>query len=854
MSMHVLKRNGNKEELNFDKILERIKKLTKQPYPLNNVNSHIITQYVIQGLVDGIQTNEIDKHSADISSSLSIKHYEYGILAGRILISNHHKCTLESFKEKMYKLNQNKDFFGTPNPIISDEFYNFVEQNQQEIEKRIDYNRDYYFNFFSFKTLERSYLLRIDDEIIERIQDLFMRVAIFVHMNEEGEGVVNNVNNVNNIKNLSLIFETYDLLSKKYYTHATPTLFNSGLKVPSVLSCFILGTEDSIEGIMKTNTDCAKISKNCGGIGIHITNWRSRGSLIRGTGGKSNGIVNPSRILNDIARTFNQGGRRMGSFAIYLEPHHPDIFEFLELLKNQGDENLRARDLFLGLWISDLFMKRVKKNEIWSLFDPDECPGLQDVYGDEYEQLYLKYEKEDKAKKVVKSEDVWKAIYNSQKESGMPYMCYKDTVNKHSNQKNIGIIKSSNLCTEIMEVSTSKEYACCTLSSVSLSTFVEDSFDEFGERELNHEFPKNPIFNYNKFIKVIQIMTRNLNKLIDKNHYPVPETKISNIKHRPIAMGVQGLADVFFKFSISFDSFEAKILNKYIFETMYYAALTESAKMSREIYLNYKDICQKKGIVKIPKHYYLENNGDIQVQYIEYKDPKDIPTTIGSYSTFEGSPISKGIFHFEMYGLTANDLSTSFDWESLRSLILKFGVRNSLLIALMPTASTSQIFGNVEAIEPLTSNIFTRRTLAGDNIVINKYLMHDLNELGLWNEEVENLIKEHNGSIQEINLPNNLKNIYKTVWEISQKALIDLAADRQPFVDQSQSLNLFLENFSYKQFTSMHFYSWKKGLKTGSYYLRTRPAVTMQKFTVFLKKSNNNIINKPDITCLSCSG
>lgn len=822
--MFVTKRKGHIEEVQFDKISNRIKMLVSEPTYLSNINVQSLTQTVIQGIFNEIKTSEIDEYTANVSASLSITHRNYSILAGRIVVNNHHKNTLTSFRDKMNLLYLRKDAHGNVCPVINDKFHKYVKKNQKEIEKYIDYNRDYELDFFSFKTLEKSYLLRLDDTIIERPQDLFMRVAIFIHMD---------IKDWKSPLILDRVFETYDLLSKKYFTHATPTLFNAGLVRPQLLSCFLLGTEDSLEGIMKTLTDCANISKWSGGVGFHFSNWRSKGALIRGTNGSSNGTIPFLKLFNDTARAFNQGGRRLGSFAAYIEPHHPDINNFLNLKRNHGDENLRARDLFLSLWVSDLFMERVKNNLDWSVFDPDECPGLTDVFGEAYRELYEKYEKEGMARQTYKARDIWKNVFTSQKESGTPYICFKDTVNNANNQKNVGVIKSSNLCSEIMEYSSSTEYACCCLSSICLPSFVEDA----GE-DPDHEFPKEPFFNYEKFVHTIGVAVRNLNQVIDKNYYPVPETKKSNMKHRPLGIGVQGLADVFFKFKYTFDSPEAKELNKKIFETMYFAALSASNEQSKEIYETYSRDFQDKDSIVINKTTY-----------------ESLPTTIGAYESFQGSPISQGIFHWEMHGLSPTDLLCNLDWDSLRESIKTFGVRNSLLIALMPTASTSQIMGNTEAFEMLTSNIFKRQTLAGEFIVVNKFLINDLEKIGMWSKDVENYLKLNNGSIQSIeNIPSEIKYRYRTVWEISQKTFIDLAADRQAFVDQSQSLNLFVEDLSFSKFNSMHFYSWERKLKTGCYYLRSRPAIMAQKFTVELEENlDKNIPVCSGDACTMCS-
>ncbi len=852
--MNVVKRNGTCEEVSFDKVYKRIKFLSNEPYELRNMNTHTVAQHVIQGLYDGVRTTDIDTRSAIVCANLSIQHYEYGVLAGRIAINNHHKNTLTGFKDKVSKLYFRKDKLGNPCSIVSVQFYKFVKKHQKQIENYIDYSRDYLIDFFGFKTMEKSYLLKIVDdqniEVVERPQDLFMRVSIFLHMTSKNA--------------LERIFETYDLMSNKYFTHATPTLFNAGLVRPSLASCFLLGMEDSLEGIFKCVSDCAHISKWSGGIGFHLSNLRGKGSLIRGTGGNSSGIIPFLKIFERTSLAVNQGGRRPGSFAPYLEPHHPDILDFIGLSRKNGDENQRANKLFLALWVSDLFMKRVKDDGKWSTFCPDTCPGLTEVHGEEYERLYEQYESEGKAVWSCRAREVWKAIFDSQKESGFPYILFKDAVNRNSNQKNVGVIKSSNLCSEIVEYSSSTEYAVCSLTSICLSQFVEDSLVEGEERELNHTFPKRPIFNYEKFIKVVEVNVRNLNKVIDTNYYHIPETKRSNLRHRPIGIGVQGLADVFFKFNIPFDSEEARTLNKYIFETLYYTAISVSSKLARETWLEYRNECEEQGKVVISTQPVVLDTGKVNYTKTEYTNPADIPTTAGAYSTFQGSPLSEGKFHWELMGLKPEDIISSYDWETLRDHVRTFGVTNSLCIALMPTASTSQIMGNVEAFEPLMSNIFIRNTLAGEFIVVNKYLMKDLTDLGLWNKTIENWIKLNNGSIQSIEgIPQVLKDKYKTVWEISQKALIDLAADRQPFVDQSQSLNLHIEDLKYSTFSSMHMYSWARGLKTACYYLRTKEAVTPQKFTIDEQCLQNADtipdipyqpppINGPTESCLVC--
>ena len=766
----VINRDGDTEDISFDKIHERIKYLMNYPKKLNNINSARLTQKIISNLYDNIKTSEIDNYSANLCASLSIDDINYGKLASRISVNNNHKNTETSFVKKTYIMYETYQ-------LVSKEYYQFV-QNNKELDKLIDYNKDYLFDFFGFKTLEHNYLIKANDRIIERPQDLYMRVAIHIHM-----------------PNMEKIKETYDLLSDKYFIHATPTLFNAGTNRPSLASCFLLGTEDSLYGIMKSATDCANISKYAGGIGLNISNWRCENSIIKSTNGKSSGIVPFLRIFNDIARAFNQGGKRLGSFAIYIEPHHPDIMMFLNLRRNQGDENLRTRDLFLALWISDLFMKRVRNDQQWSMFDPSICKDLTDTHSDSYEQLYLKYENEGKAVKTIRARDIWSSVYMSQKESGLPYMLYKDNVNKYNNQNNLGVIKGSNLCCEITIYNDENEYGVCFLSSICLPKFVVDCYteedlntDESNRRQLNDEFPLNPVFDYTKLVKISGIICRNLNNIIDTNYYPCPEAKLSSQKSRPIGIGVQGLADVFYKFKIPFDSPEAKKMNKKIFEAIFYGSLSMSSKLAKEK---------------------------------------------GSYEKYKESNLHKGYFMWELYGLKQTDLSNSFDWDTLRNHIKIFGVRNSLVTALMPTASTSQINGNTECFEPITSNIYKRKVLSGEYIVINKYLINDLMNMNLWNEDILNYLKLSNGSIQHINgLSQNFKNIYKTAFEVNTKTVLDLAIDRQPFVDQSQSMNLFIEEYTFEIFNKIQFYAWSKGLKTGSYYIRTKPSVNPQKFTV----------------------
>jgi ribonucleotide reductase alpha subunit len=1037
--MFVIKRNGNAEAMDFEKIHRRINWLVKEPYVLEHVNGTELTQRVIQGLTDNIKTSDIDIYASDLSSSLGTNNLEYLTLAGRIAINNHHKNTLNSFKDKINRLYRKKDEQGVSCPSINAHFYKYVMKHQTSIDKHIDYTRDYSIDFFGFKTLQKGYLLTDGDTIVERPQDLFMRVAIQLYLPQE-------VSLFKDKTIIAKIFDVYDMISQQYFTHATPTLFNSGKNNPQLSSCFLLGTEDSAEGIMKTLTDSTRISKWSGGIGIHISNWRSTGARIRGTDGSSSGIVPFLRMFNDGARAFNQGGKRNGSFAIYLEMHHPDLMQFLDLKKSHGDENLRCRDLFLALWVSDLFMKRLEKNERWSTFDPDMCPGLNDVYGEEYERLYLSYEAKGLAKSTYNIADIMEAIVESQMERGVPYVMFKDTVNKYSMQKNIGVIRSSNLCvtgdtmiltskgyfaikdlasakvpvhevwngeqwseatfaktgekkeilkiiittsfnmvdydkksiikctpnhkfilddettvpainlvcgsrlltwydpyrklnvyakvqsvertesledtycfneplkhrgifngvllgncSEITLYSDSKEYAVCNLASICLSKFVEDSLsdDEVKnevKRVLNHEFPKNPIFNYKKLISVAAQIAENLNNVIDKSWNPTVETARSNFNHRPIGVGIQGLNDVFMKFRVPFESENAAVLNKKIAEAVYFGALTGSTRASKNYYKNvikmFKSTENDDAVNEVanvtedaPKevklHLYPK---DVVKQYPglkkenvaqTFKSPAEVPKDIGSYKSYnrlgangEEAPM-KSKFHWELYGLTKDDLSGICDWETLRNHINIYGVRNSTVVAYMPTASTSQVMGNTSCFEPYVTNMYKRKTLAGYYTVINKYLMNDLINTNLWDEQMKQCLLSTEGSIQNIDgIPDHIKELYKTVWDIKQKTIMNLAADRQPFIDQSQSMNLYLKNYDASVCASIMMHGWKKGLKTNSYYIRVPTAVEAQKFTVSvnLKKllvdgqllNNLKISNKlsdvqEEEVCLLCS-
>ena len=753
--MRVLKRDGRKEAVKFDKITARIEKLC---YGLSEyVDPVAVAKRVVDGVYDGVTTSELDNLAAETAASMTIKHPDYANLAARIAVSNLHKSTKKSFSETVTDLYEyiNPET-GKKAPLIADDVYEIIQANAEYLDSQLIYDRDFSYDYFGFKTLERSYLLRMHGKIVERPQHMLMRVSIGIHK-EDLEGAL----------------ETYELMSKKYMTHATPTLFNAGTPKPQMSSCFLLTMkEDSIDGIYDTLKQTAKISQSAGGIGLSIHNIRATGSYIGGTNGTSNGIVPMLRVYNDTARYVDQGGgKRKGSFAIYVEPWHADIYEFLDLKKNHGKEEMRARDLFYAMWIPDLFMERVEKNEDWTLMCPNECPGLFDCHGKKFVNLYTKYESEGKGRRTVKAREVWAKIMESQIETGTPYMLYKDAANLKSNQQNLGTIRSSNLCTEILEYTSPDEVAVCNLASIALPMFVEDGK-----------------FDHQKLYDVTYKVTYNLNQVIDRNYYPVVEARNSNMRHRPVGLGVQGLADTFIKMRMPFDSEDAKALNKEIFETMYFAAVSSS---------------------------------------------KDQAVKDGAYETYKGSPISKGKFQHNLWGVKDEELSGRWDWKELREEVEKHGVRNSLLMAPMPTASTSQILGNNECFEPYTSNVYTRRVLSGEFIVVNKHLLNDLIELGLWNDDMKNALMATNGSVQNIEgVPDNLKAIYKTVWEISMRDILDMAADRGMFIDQSQSLNLFMESPNMGKLTSMHFYAWKKGLKTGMYYLRSKPASSAIKFTV----------------------
>lgn len=750
--MYVVKRDGRKEPVKFDKITARIVKMCYGLDPL--VSPEAVAMKVIEGIYDGVTTSVLDNLAAEVAASKTMEHPDYALLASRISVSNLHKNTKKTFSETMDDLYHYVDpKTGQNASLLSEEVYNVIQEHKEFLDSSIIYDRDFRYDYFGFKTLERSYLLKLEGKIAERPQHMLMRVSLGIHKDD-----------------ISSAIKTYNLMSEGWFTHATPTLFNSGTPKPQMSSCFLLTMkEDSIEGIYDTLSQCAKISQSAGGIGLSIHDIRATGSYIKGTNGTSNGVVPMLRVFNDTARYVDQGGgKRKGSFAMYLEPWHADVFDFLDLKKNHGKEENRARDLFYALWTPDLFMKRVEENGEWTLMCPNECPGLSDVHGEEFEKLYTKYEKEGKGRKTIKAQDLWFKILESQIETGTPYMLYKDSANEKSNQKNLGTIKSSNLCTEIMEYTAPDEVAVCNLASIALPKYVtEDGFD--------HE----------KLFEVTYQVTKNLNRIIDENYYPVKEAENSNFRHRPIGIGVQGLADAFILMRMPYDSEEAAQLNKEIFETIYYASLTAS---------------------------------------------KDLAKEEGAYETWEGSPISKGIFQFDMWNVKPTD---RWEWDVLREEVKEHGVRNSLLLAPMPTASTAQILGNNECFEPYTSNIYTRRVLSGEFIIVNKHLLKDLIKEGLWNESMRQKLMASSGSVQDIpEIPQNLKDLYKTAWELSQKSLINQSADRGAYICQSQSLNIFMENANFAKLTSMHFYGWKKGLKTGMYYLRTKAAADAIKFTV----------------------
>ena len=782
--MYVVKREGKKEPVKFDKITARIIKMCYGLDPL--VSPEAVAMKVIEGIYDGVSTSDLDNLAAEVAAAKTIDHPDYALLASRIAVSNLHKETKKTFSDVMQDLyNYIDPKTGENAALLSKEVHDIIMDNKNLLDSSIIYDRDFRYDYFGFKTLTRSYLMKLNGNIAERPQQMLMRVSVGIHKND-----------------IESAIRTYNLMSEGWFTHATPTLFNSGTPKPQMSSCFLLTTkEDSIDGIYDTLKSCAQISQSAGGIGLSIHDIRATGSYIKGTNGTSNGIVPMLRVFNDTARYVDQGGgKRKGSFAMYLEPWHADVFDFLDLKKNHGKEEQRARDLFYALWIPDLFMKRVKENGNWTLMCPHECPGLSDTHSKEFEKLYTKYEKDGKGRKTIKAQDLWFKILESQIETGTPYMLYKDAANAKSNQQNLGVIKSSNLCTEIIEYTAPDEVAVCNLASLALPKYVKDD----------------ATFDFEKLFEVTYQATINLNRIIDENYYPVKEAKNSNLRHRPIGLGVQGLADAFIMMRLPFESEEAKALNREVFETIYFASMTAS---------------------------------------------KDLAKEDGAYETYPGSPVSKGIFQFDMWDVKP---TARWEWDLLKDEVKKYGVRNSLLLAPMPTASTAQILGNNECFEPYTSNIYTRRVLSGEFIIVNKHLLKDLVKEGLWDKTMRQKIMAANGSVQNIeDVPENLKQLYKTAWEISQKAIIEQAADRGAYICQSQSLNIFMENANFGKLTSMHFYGWEKGLKTGMYYLRTKAATDAIKFTVdkdvvakSTSKSKEEIacsLDDPD-DCEMCSG
>ncbi|KAF8691656.1 hypothetical protein HU200_040039 [Digitaria exilis] len=771
--MYVVKRDGRQESVHFDKITARIKKLS-YGLSVEHCDPVLVAQKVCTGVYKGVTTTQIGELAAETAAAMTASHPDYASLAGRIAVSNLHKNTMESFSETVKLLYMHHDErSGLMAPMIADDVYEIVMKNAARLDSEIKYNRDFDYDYFGFKTLERSYLLKVGGKVVERPQHMLMRVSVGIHKDDIESAV-----------------RTYHLMSQRWFTHASPTLFNAGTPRPQLSSCFLICMkDDSIEGIYDTLSECAAISKCAGGIGVSIHNIRATGSYIRGTNGTSNGIVPMLRVFNDTARYVDQGGgKRKGAFAVYLEPWHPDIFDFLDLRKNHGKEENRARDLFYALWIPDLFMERVQRDEQWSLFCPNEAPGLADCWGDDFEKLYHKYEREGKAKKVVAAQALWFDILKAQIETGTPYMLYKDSCNRKSNQQNLGTIKSSNLCTEIIEYTSSSETAVCNLASIALPRFVREKgvpIESHPAKIFGSSGSKNRYFDFDKLAEITSTVTCNLNKIIDVNYYPIENARRSNIRHRPIGIGVQGLADTFILLGMPFDSPEAQQLNKDIFETIYYHALKASA---------------------------------------------DLAAKEGPYETYAGSPVSKGILQPDMWNVVPSD---RWNWSALREMISQVGLRNSLLVAPMPTASTSQILGNNECFEPYTSNIYSRRVLSGEFVIVNKHLLHDLTEIGVWSPILKNKIIYEDGSVQNVaEVPDDLKALYKTVWEIKQKTIVDMAADRGCYIDQSQSLNIHMDQPNFGKLTSLHFHAWSKGLKTGMYYLRTRAAADAIKFTV----------------------
>ena len=820
-TMYVIKRTGEREEVSFDKCLKRIQKLSKDL----KINPVEVSQLIITQIYNDVPTWKLDELAAEICAAKTTIHPDYGKLASRIIISNHHKNTSPSYSEVVQQLWDNKDVLGASSPLINDKLFKMVMENKEKINATLDYEKDFNYDYVGFKTLERAYLMRINGKIVERPQHMLMRVALGIHKDDLKEGL-----------------KAYKMMSEGYFTHATPTLFNMGSRREQASSCFLMTIDDdSIDGIFKTLSDCAKISKHAGGIGIAAHKIRAKNAHIRGSNGIGSGLIPMLKVFNETARYVNQAGRRAGSFAVYLEPHHADIEDFLRLRLNTGVEEERARDLFYAMWIPDLFMRRVEADADWTLMCPDKCPDLYLKYGKEFDELYERYEAEKRGTKVIKARALWEQILNTQIETGMPYIGYKDAVNTKNNQKNLGTIQCSNLCIEICEYTSRDEIAVCNLASIALPKFLESKDGKY-------------VFNYEKLREVVKQVVKNLNKIIDYNYYPVKEAENSNRRHRPVGTGVQGLADLFAMLKIAFDSEEARVLNRKIFENMYYAALESSMEIARK---RAKYVREYKRLVKLGS----SNSGELseedkkritelkETHFIIDEELKLSNQYAGAYSSFVGSPLSEGKFQFEMWGVEPSEDMREM-WETLRADIAKHGVRNSLLIAIMPTASSSQILGWNECIEPFTNNIYSRKTLAGNFVVVNKYLINDLIELGIWSTSLKDKIVLADGSVQDIpEIPQNLKDRYKTVWEMKQKTLIDLAADRCPFICQTQSLNCFIRNPTFKVLNSMHFYGWRRGLKTGMYYLRSQAKSSAQKFSVDIEKvkqDNRNIV-KPTV-------
>jgi len=822
-SMYVIKRTGEREEVSFDKCIKRIQKLSKDL----KINPMEVAKLIITQIYDGVETSKLDELAAEICAAKTTIHPDYGRLASRIIISNHHKNTSPSYSEVVQQLWDNKDILGINSPLINEKLYKMVMENKEKINATIDYEKDFNYDYFGFKTLERAYLMRVIGKIVERPQHMLMRVSLSIHKDDLKEAL-----------------KSYKLMSDGYFTHATPTLFNMGSRREQASSCFLITIDDdSIEGIYKTLGDCAKISQHAGGIGIAFHKIRAKNSYIRGNNGKSNGIVPMLKVFNETARYVDQGSRRAGSFAAYLEPWHADIEDFLRLRLNTGIEEERARDLFYALWVSDLFMRRVEEDSNWTLMCPDKCPNLYLKYGKEFEELYIQYEMEGRGNKVVKARYIWELFLQAQIETGMPYLGFKDAINEKNNQKNLGTIQSSNLCHEICEFTSKDEIAVCNLASIALPKYIETNKD--GHLE----------FNYEKLREVTKQVVKNLNKVIDYNYYPVKEAETSNRRHRPIGVGNQGLADCFAMLKCAFDSEEARKINRLIFENIYYAALEGSMELARK---RKKFVQEYKRLVKLGSN----GNGNGEFTEEDKKRMQELKSTYfiideelklpnqfaGAYSSFVGSPISEGKLQFDMWGVEPSECMKEL-WTNLRADIAKHGIRNSLLVALMPTASTSQILSWNECFEPFTNNIYTRKTLAGTFVIVNKYLINDLLELGLWNQTMKDKIIMADGSVQEITeIPLEIRDRYKTVWELKQKVLVDLAAERAPFVCQSQSMNMFVKSATFKTLNSMHFYSWKKGLKTGIYYLRSQSKTSAQKFSVDLEKVKENTVDKKEDT------